>query len=107
MGGQQQYIISVDYKKLNSSILEMAQNTDLKIFLEKGGELNHLEIRNIPGKGRGVITTRPIRKGQLVVEYKGALYIGAEVKKMETKYRVDSRCRDYWFYFDHAKKQHM
>ena len=46
---------------------------------------NQLEVKrsNIPGSGKGLFTTKPIEKGQLIVEYRGKKTTWAEVDHKE------------------------
>ncbi|XP_011636553.1 N-lysine methyltransferase KMT5A-B [Pogonomyrmex barbatus] len=65
-----------------------------------------LEIRNFPGKGRGVITTREFAKGEFVVEYIGELISQGEAKEREEIYAQDQNTGCYMYYFQHRNQQY-
>ena len=53
------------------------------------------------GKGRGVVSTRPFKKGELICEYSGRLISHEEAKKKEEEYSKDSDIGCYMYYFTH------
>ncbi|XP_011159118.1 histone-lysine N-methyltransferase PR-Set7 [Solenopsis invicta] len=65
-----------------------------------------LEVKNFPGKGRGVITTREFRKGEFVVEYIGELINQGEAKEREEVYAQDQNTGCYMYYFQHRNQQY-
>ncbi|XP_012539727.1 histone-lysine N-methyltransferase PR-Set7 isoform X2 [Monomorium pharaonis] len=65
-----------------------------------------LEVRNFPGKGRGVITTREFAKGEFVVEYIGELINQVEAKEREEVYAQDQNTGCYMYYFQHRNQQY-
>ena len=52
------------------------------------------------GKGRGVISTRPFTKGELICEYSGELISHEEAKRREGVYLEDSSIGCYMYYFN-------
>jgi len=56
----------------------------------------------IPGKGRGVKTTRCFKKGEYIVEYAGELISGNEARMREKTYH-SSQC--YMFFFEDKGKK--
>ncbi|XP_011865567.1 PREDICTED: histone-lysine N-methyltransferase pr-set7 [Vollenhovia emeryi] len=65
-----------------------------------------LKIRNFPGKGRGVVTTREFAKGEFVVEYVGELINQGEAKEREEMYAQDQNTGCYMYYFQHRNQQY-
>lgn len=52
-----------------------------------------LEVRDIEGKGRGVVATKHFALGDFVVEYKGDLIDLSKAKELESTYsRLVDRC---------------
>lgn len=60
-----------------------------------------LEVVEVEGKGRGVRTTRPFSKAELVCEYAGELITSEEAKIREEKYAEDCTIGCYMYYFSH------
>ena len=58
-----------------------------------------LEIRDIPGKNRGVVPTRKLYKGDFVVEYAGELIKQSTAKEREIEYAMDVSKGCYMYYF--------
>lgn len=54
---------------------------------------------DIEGKGKGVVTTRPFTKDELICEYSGELITYEQAKKREEKYEEDSSIGCYMYYF--------
>ena len=48
-----------------------------------------LEIRDIPGKNRGVVTTKRLSTGDFAVEYAGELIDRSTAEERENKYAMD------------------
>lgn len=65
-----------------------------------------LEIRHIPNKGRGVVATRNIKKGEFVVEYAGELIDIGSAKDREAQYSLDTSKGCYMYYFTYKGKQY-
>ncbi|XP_012223752.1 histone-lysine N-methyltransferase set-1 [Linepithema humile] len=65
-----------------------------------------LEIKNFPGKGRGIITTRQFAKGEFVVEYIGELINQGKAKEREKAYAQDQNTGCYMYYFQHRNQQY-
>ena len=65
-----------------------------------------LEVRNIPGKDRGVMVTKKLFKGQFVVEYAGELIEEDVAKIREEKYTMDETIGSYLFYFKENGKKY-
>ncbi|XP_068128380.1 N-lysine methyltransferase KMT5A-B-like [Hyperolius riggenbachi] len=63
-----------------------------------------MKTDNIPGKGRGVITTRDFHRGEFVVEYHGDLIEITDAKKREAEYAQDSSTGCYMYYFQYLNK---
>ena len=59
-----------------------------------------LEIRDIPGKNRGVVPTRKLYKGDFVVEYAGELIKQSTAKERENEYAMDISKGCYMYYFE-------
>ncbi|KAJ6635247.1 Histone-lysine N-methyltransferase PR-Set7 [Pseudolycoriella hygida] len=54
-----------------------------------------------PGKGRGLVTTKPFRKNEFVIEYIGELITAAVAKERVEKYTVE-QAGCFLFYFKHS-----
>ncbi|XP_065337147.1 histone-lysine N-methyltransferase Set8 [Cloeon dipterum] len=67
---------------------------------------DHLTVCNFEGKGRGVVSTRPLDKGELVVEYAGDLIDMKEAKRRELVYAADQNTGCYMYYFCHGATQY-
>lgn len=65
-----------------------------------------LQVKNFPGKGRGVITTQEFAKGEFVVEYIGELINQGEAKEREELYAQDQNTGCYMYYFQHRGQQY-
>ena len=64
-----------------------------------------LEVQEFPDKGRGVVATRKLKKGDFVVEYSGELLDLDKAKEREAKYSMDITKGCYMYYFKHMGKQ--
>lgn len=56
------------------------------------------------GKGRGVITTKTLKKGDFVVEYAGDLVDIEEAKRREAFYSHFENVGCYMYYFKYKNK---
>ncbi|KAG5673038.1 hypothetical protein PVAND_003116 [Polypedilum vanderplanki] len=65
-----------------------------------------LEVKIFPNKGRGVVSTRPFKRGEFVVEYIGDLISIAEANDREAKYAADDNTGCYMYYFKHNEQQY-
>ena len=61
---------------------------------------------DIAEKGRGVVTTRGFKRGELLCEYAGELLTEEEAKRVEEEYRRDPSIGCYMYYFSHQGKRH-
>lgn len=69
-----------------------------------------LEIRDVPGMGRGVFATRDFRKNEFVCEYKGELLTEEQAEARAESYDaqaleknldvIDAGCFMFWFEYD-------
>ena len=57
------------------------------------------------GKGRGVVSTRPFTKGELVCEYSGELIPQEEARRREDEYAEDPDIGCYMYYFEYKGKR--
>ena len=60
---------------------------------------------DIEGKGRGVVSTQPFSKGELVCEYSGDLIFLEEARKREQKYAKDPTIGCYMYYFSYKNRK--
>ena len=65
-----------------------------------------LEIRDIPGKKRGVVPTKKLSKGDFAVEYAGELIERSTAKERENKYAMDASKGCYMYYFKAKEKNY-
>eukprot|EP00057_Strongylocentrotus_purpuratus_P034929 XP_797080.1 PREDICTED: N-lysine methyltransferase SETD8 isoform X1 [Strongylocentrotus purpuratus] len=65
-----------------------------------------VKVEEIIGKGRGVVSTKPFRRGDFVVEYIGDLIDIQLSKEREQKYRADPKIGCYMYYFEHRNKSY-
>ncbi|XP_043830563.1 N-lysine methyltransferase KMT5A-like [Dromiciops gliroides] len=72
--------------------------------LIKSGKEEGMRVGIFDGKGRGVITTRPFRRGDYVVEYHGDLIDLAAAKKREARYAKNPATGCYMYYFHYRSK---
>ncbi|XP_056664695.1 N-lysine methyltransferase KMT5A-like [Monodelphis domestica] len=72
--------------------------------LIKSGKEEGMRVGIFDGKGRGVITTRPFRRGDYVVEYHGDLIDLPMAKKREARYAKDPATGCYMYYFHYRSK---
>ena len=82
--------------------VELAYEQDLKMNFQL--RKNHdrglgLSKRRIPGKGRGIITTRNRRRGEFVVEYAGEVINMESARERENEYSMVFIYRDKYSTF--------
>nr|XP_054749587.1 N-lysine methyltransferase KMT5A-like isoform X1 [Lytechinus pictus]XP_054749588.1 N-lysine methyltransferase KMT5A-like isoform X2 [Lytechinus pictus]XP_054749589.1 N-lysine methyltransferase KMT5A-like isoform X3 [Lytechinus pictus]XP_054749590.1 N-lysine methyltransferase KMT5A-like isoform X4 [Lytechinus pictus] len=65
-----------------------------------------IKVEDITGKGRGVISTKPFRRGDFVVEYYGDLIDIKAAKDREQKYKADPNIGCYMYYFEHKNRSY-
>ncbi|OXU30294.1 hypothetical protein TSAR_016711 [Trichomalopsis sarcophagae] len=98
------YQVRRSERKYKKNILDEKQrNLENKILkeLEDG-----LEVIDIEGKGRGVVTTKDFFKGDFVVEYIGDLIDGATARIREAKYARNKNIGCYMYYFKFKNMQY-
>ena len=64
-----------------------------------------METRIVEEKGRGIFSTRPFKKGELVCEYSGELVSIEEARAREGKYRENEAVGCYMYYFAYKDKK--
>ena len=64
------------------------------------------KIEDIQNKGRGVVATKPFRRGDFVVEYAGDRINIPEAKEREAKYSKKSDIGCYMYYFTFKNRQY-
>lgn len=87
------------------SEIEAEQNQDIQDAILSIRE-DGLEVSDIEGKGRGVVSTKPFRKGDFVVEYYGDLINTTKAKEREADYLKDPSIGCYMYYFQFKNKQY-
>lgn len=65
----------------------------------KSNKQDGLQVVMVEGKGRGVVTSVPFKKGRYVCHYSGELLSRAEGAHREKQYSEDVGC--YIFFFTH------
>jgi len=60
----------------------------------------------LEGKGRGIFSKLPLKRGDLVCEYAGDLISHDEARKREIKYTENPDIGCYMYYFVHAGKKY-
>jgi histone-lysine N-methyltransferase SETD8 len=65
-----------------------------------------LEIRDIPGKNRGVVPTKKLSKGDFAVEYAGELIEHSTAEERENEYAMDVSKGCYMYYFQKNGKHY-
>jgi len=70
------------------------------------GKEECFEIKEFPDKGRGVITTKTIKRGEFVLEYYGELIDYDEAKRRESLYADKENIGCYMYYFKFKNKQY-
>lgn len=87
------------------STIETEEKRQLEESILSGKE-EGLEVREIIGKGRGVIAMKEFKKGQFVVEYHGELIDVTKAKRLETQYGKDPSIGCYMYYFEFKNKRY-
>ncbi len=64
------------------------------------------EVKDFGPKGRGIVASKPFKKGEFVVEYAGDLIDTGIAKERENKYCNDMTAGCYMYYFKHKGKQY-
>ena len=114
-----QKIINCDYLSLKFQLALQDHNYVLKIpptqtedIIQKLQNIGTddsqlpLEIRDIPGKNRGVVLTKKLSKGDFAVEYAGELIKYSIAKERENKYAMDVSKGCYMYYFKAEEKSY-
>ncbi|XP_013410514.1 N-lysine methyltransferase KMT5A-A [Lingula anatina] len=70
------------------------------------GKEEGLKVVDFEGKGRGVVATKPFKRGDFVVEYAGDLIDIEEAKRRDAKYATDSKYGCYMYYFVFKNKKY-
>ncbi|XP_062999776.1 N-lysine methyltransferase KMT5A [Elgaria multicarinata webbii] len=83
--------------------LQIEEKKQIDELIESGKE-DGMKIDVIAGKGRGVVATRPFRRGDFVVEYHGDLIEITDAKKREAAYAQDPSTGCYMYYFQFLSK---
>ena len=65
-----------------------------------------LEVRNIPGKDRGVFARRPFEKDELICEYSGDLLTSKQWREKEEEYKEKPETGSYVLNFKHLEKNY-
>ena len=60
----------------------------------------------VEGKGRGVVSTTPLKRGDFVCEYSGELITFDEAKRREKDYSDDSSIGCYMYYFEYKNTKY-
>lgn len=60
-----------------------------------------MKVVDVEGKGKGVVSTRAFKRGELICEYSGERISLDEAKKREEKYNKDASIGCYMYYFKH------
>ncbi|CAL4109873.1 unnamed protein product, partial [Meganyctiphanes norvegica] len=91
-------------RKPKTKLLEERQK-DIEEKILSGSE-EGLCIADFGAKGRGIVTTRPFKKGEFVVEYIGELIDMREAKNREERYAMDASKGCYSYYFCYQDTQY-
>lgn len=70
------------------------------------GKEDGFEIKEIIGKGRGVVSKRLIKRGEFVLEYHGDLIDMEEAKRREKLYSKEENTGCYMYYFTYNNKHY-
>ncbi|XP_014673200.1 PREDICTED: N-lysine methyltransferase SETD8-B-like isoform X2 [Priapulus caudatus] len=92
--------------RMSKSVQEECKQKQLEEYILSGRE-DGLEVVDIVGKGRGVVATKPFKRGEFVVEYHGDL-ISVDVAKLrEEQYAATPDTYGcYMYYFTFNSKQY-
>uniref|UniRef100_A0A6F9DGZ1 [histone H4]-lysine(20) N-methyltransferase n=1 Tax=Phallusia mammillata TaxID=59560 RepID=A0A6F9DGZ1_9ASCI len=98
------YPVRRSSRKTNSLIKKEQEEEITKAILDNCED--GMKVVEFPGKGRGVVSTRPFSRGEFVVEYAGDLVSWPEARKREQEYQLDAAVGCYMYYFN-AKGQNF
>ena len=73
-------------------------------LVRAGGEEN-LEVREVPGKGRGIFSRLGFEKNDYVCEYAGELISCKEGEEREARYLLDEQIGSYIYFFRYSEKR--
>jgi len=90
-------------KPKNEQLKEQMEGIEARLLATDDNGLD-LEVVMLPDKGRGVVSTRDLKKGEFVVEYAGDIIDVATAKEREIKYSLDVNKGCYMYYFKHKGK---
>lgn len=90
-------------KTFNSVMKEKHKHIENAILSAKE---EGFEIKEFPGKGRGVITTKPFARGEFVLEYHGELIDYEEATERERLYAMKENTGCYMYYFKYNNKRY-
>uniref|UniRef100_T1G895 SET domain-containing protein n=1 Tax=Helobdella robusta TaxID=6412 RepID=T1G895_HELRO len=65
-----------------------------------------MQVKEIEGKGRGVVAARSFYRGEFIVEYAGDLIEILIARERESKYNLSSAFGCYMYYFKHNNKNY-
>uniref|UniRef100_A0A336M1X5 [histone H4]-lysine(20) N-methyltransferase n=1 Tax=Culicoides sonorensis TaxID=179676 RepID=A0A336M1X5_CULSO len=91
-------------RKTNKEVQQELLRSYEKAIIEQCEE--GLQVKHFENKGRGVVTLRPFRKNEFVLEYIGELISIAEANRREIKYAKDESTGCYMYYFKHVGQQY-
>lgn len=92
-------------KPKNEQLKEQMEGIEARLLATDDTGLD-LEVVTFPEKGRGVVSTRDLKKGEFVVEYAGDIIDVASAKEREFKYSLDVSKGCYMYYFKHKGKNY-
>jgi len=92
-------------KPKNEQLKEQMEGIEARLLATDDSGLD-LEVVTFPEKGRGVVSTRDLKKGEFVVEYAGDIIDVASAKDREVKYSLDVNKGCYMYYFKHKGKNY-
>uniref|UniRef100_A0A915KRN0 [histone H4]-lysine(20) N-methyltransferase n=1 Tax=Romanomermis culicivorax TaxID=13658 RepID=A0A915KRN0_ROMCU len=88
-----------------SNLLKKFESEETERAIIEGDE-GHLYVCLFEGKGRGIRTSRKLRRGEFVVEYKGDLLERHAGLHREKLYSLDENIGCYMYYFEYGGKQY-
>lgn len=92
-------------KPKNEQLKEQMEGIEARLLATDDTGLD-LEVVTFPEKGRGIVCTRDLKKGEFVVEYAGDIIDVASAKERELKYSLDVNKGCYMYYFKHKGKNY-
>lgn len=98
------YQIRRSERRCQSHIKEEKYNDTIRKILED--DESGLQVKIIPNKGRGVVTTRTLNRNDFVVEYAGDLISIDEAKQRELDYGQNCKIGCYMYYFNSRGKNY-